>query len=282
MAGDWIAIDHELAESPQLLGILEKTGEEIGTIIGRLVLLWTLADRQTVDGVLKNAGVRSISRVCGGSTEFWQAVAEVGWIVIHDGCVEIPKFNDRFGKSARKRMLDAKRQVVKRGNVARQRDGLATDERQNADELATPESESESESKIPDSSGRASGVFEKVRKETLEDPRALNAWFDFAASRHRPVVRNTEADRLSVFGAAVRSLRVGKSPLKLFATIVGKRQFNLISQEEERIAAQNLKQLRAQPPPKSPTEPQDVISKSIAGIFGAHDANGERTGSASA
>ena len=55
MAGNWIAIDHELAETPQVLGLIERTGEKVETIIGRLVLLWSLADRQTTDGVLPHA-----------------------------------------------------------------------------------------------------------------------------------------------------------------------------------------------------------------------------------
>ena len=144
MAGDWIAVDHELADTPQVLGLIERTGEETATIIGRLVLMWCLADRQTTDGVLRLAGLKSLARQCGGTAEFWQAVVDVGWLTVDGGGVSIPRFKERFTNSARKRMQDAKRMKNKRlnGNDAATETGSsgddsATDTRRIGDSSAT-------------------------------------------------------------------------------------------------------------------------------------------------
>lgn len=109
MAGDWIGLDHELAESEHVLGIFERTNTEIGTIIGRMFLLWRWFDKMTVDGHIPRVGLRSVSAQCGGDPPFWQAVVDVGWLVVTDDGVEMPDFEKRIGKSARARMKESRR-----------------------------------------------------------------------------------------------------------------------------------------------------------------------------
>jgi hypothetical protein len=89
----------------------------------------------------------------------------------------------------------------------------------------------------------ASGVFEKITPEVLRNGPALSRWHAFAASRRRPVIGSSEQDRLRVFSAAERALEQGDNPAGLFAHIVGKRQWELITQAQEDRAAARLKQL---------------------------------------
>lgn len=87
------------------------------------------------------------------------------------------------------------------------------------------------------------GVFERITTELLRDGPALSRWHTYATSRRHPVIGNSDQDRLRVFGAAERALEAGDNPPSLFAHIVGKRQWDLITQAQEDRAAVRLKQL---------------------------------------
>ncbi len=96
-----------------------------------------------------------------------------------------------------------------------------------------------------------SGVFEKITPEMLRDGPALSRWHTYASSRRRPVIGNSEQDRLRVFSAAERALAEGDNPAALFASIVGKRQWSLITQAQEDRAAKRLKALHNRGAPSS-------------------------------
>lgn len=118
MAGDHIEMDHELAEKPEVLQIHEATGDEIALVIGRLYMMWRLFDRQTINGRLPGAGPRSMSTLCGGTPDFWMAVAETGWVTFKENEAVLPNFRKRFRKSARKRMKDSIRKRKERDKKA--------------------------------------------------------------------------------------------------------------------------------------------------------------------
>ena len=167
MAGDWISIDHELPDTAQVRGIYELTNAELDQIIGRLFFLWRLADSQTIDGRLEHTGPKTLSRLCGGDQAFWEAVAEVGWIEFKDGATIIPDFVRRFGASAKRRMLDARRAKERRASdpeaAAHRRDddatltpcrqgddAVTTKGRRGDDDPWTQQSQSQSESQSQD------------------------------------------------------------------------------------------------------------------------------------
>lgn len=118
MAGDYIEMDHELAEKPEVLQIYEATGAEIALICGRLYMMWRLFDRQTTDGRLLGAGSRSMAAICGGTPEFWEAVAVAGWVTFEEKQAVLPDFEKRFRKSARRRMQDSIRKKRERERKA--------------------------------------------------------------------------------------------------------------------------------------------------------------------
>ena len=66
VAGDYIMLDHDLPDKPEVMAIFETTGVEIGAICGRLFLLWKLADRLTEDGVIDGMGINALCAKCGG------------------------------------------------------------------------------------------------------------------------------------------------------------------------------------------------------------------------
>lgn len=155
MAGDWFSIDHELPDTAQVRGIYEQTDAELDQIIGRLYFLWRLADAQTVDGRLEHTGPKTLARLCGGDVAFWEAVAAVGWVVFEDGATVIPDFTKRFGASAKRRMLDARRAKQRRNADAmptpsrQDDDDMTTDCRRDDDNPRTQQSQSQSQSESP-------------------------------------------------------------------------------------------------------------------------------------
>jgi hypothetical protein len=108
MAGDYIPMDHDLPDKPEVLAIIEATGETVEAVVFRLFLLWRMADRQTTDGVLIGVGPRSLAARLGGKPSFWEAVAVAGWLTFENGSAIVPGFVQRFKKSAMVRLEESR------------------------------------------------------------------------------------------------------------------------------------------------------------------------------
>jgi hypothetical protein len=137
MAGDYIQVDHELSQKPEFLAIRGKTGEPADVVLGRLVLLWILADRQTTNGVIPLVTPATLGVALGGDAAFWEAVPDT-WLKFSAAGAVIPDFDARFGRSARRRIKDAQaakaRRHAKPPTGARQEaDAPPTEPRQEAD-----------------------------------------------------------------------------------------------------------------------------------------------------
>lgn len=259
MAGDYIKMDHELPDKAEVAAIFEATGVPFDAICGRLFLLWRLFDRQTFDGFLPGVGYSSLAAKCGGDKQFWESVTSVGWLEVSAEGARLPNFKTRFGETARKRMLGKQRAAKhRRGQVDDSRyesvtpalrDAHAsvtgalperyekrTDDgdsvTNNAPQNQRPEPEPEPETRTKDP-GTGSGVFSKLEEGDLKDDDRLMAWARRAAGMKRPVVGVSDRDLLFVFSAAERALEKGDRPPRLFASIVGKGQRELISEAQE-------------------------------------------------
>jgi len=148
MAGDWIQIDDDLVEKPEVQAIQDETGDSVETVVGRLVRLWILVDRHavalpksrgTVTGLLPRYQIGTVVRLCGGLDQFWQAVVDVGWLTIETDGLGIPGYLDRFGSSAKNRLLNARRQRnYKRRQVGGEE---VTHKRDSGDGVALPRGE---------------------------------------------------------------------------------------------------------------------------------------------
>lgn len=107
MAGDYIPFDHDLPRKEEVHQVIEATGASIEIVLYRLCLMWIMADRETIDGVLHGAGPRSFASIIGGKPSFWEAVAIAGWVIFENGNATIPNFHKRFGKSSKARRLES-------------------------------------------------------------------------------------------------------------------------------------------------------------------------------
>ena len=117
MAGEWCPIDCNLATKPEVLELVDETGDPADAVIGRLVQLWLWSAMNSEDGTARMT-VRRLCRQFGGSDTFWAGVQRVGWLEVDEanGTVAIPGWERRFSSAAKARVQAAVRH-------ARERDG---------------------------------------------------------------------------------------------------------------------------------------------------------------
>ncbi len=125
MAGDWIPIRHDLDNDPTVAHVAQQLRDHFVTnvtlsvdemalllVVRALRRLWEIGDQQTIDGVLQGftPGVLDAHVGLPGFTEAL-ASANDPWILIKPNSLVIPKFDEFLSKSAKKRLLAAKRQA---------------------------------------------------------------------------------------------------------------------------------------------------------------------------
>ena len=107
-----------LWDDPRITRICDLTGKKEAEVIGGLYWLWTMADQQSTDGCLHGFSVGAIDRKT-GVKGLGQALVKVGWIVENEDGVEIARFDEHNGASAKRRASEAKRmQFVRRPKEA--------------------------------------------------------------------------------------------------------------------------------------------------------------------
>jgi hypothetical protein len=114
MAGDWIRMRTDLDEDPAVIGIAEMTSLDVDTVVGKLWKVWRWANNHTLDGnaaIVTKAWLDRYTSVTG----FADALVKVGWLVVTDNGITIPKFYRYNGKSAKERAMTAQRVAKHRG-----------------------------------------------------------------------------------------------------------------------------------------------------------------------
>lgn len=125
---DWFELDSNLPSKPEVIAIRRTTRAEIPTIIGRLVMFWSLVDqhgdlldeserpddRPDLDGIVPGYHLVDLEDSIGGDAAFWAAVAETGWIAESSHGLLIPGFERRFSLNSKRRTDAAKRKQRER------------------------------------------------------------------------------------------------------------------------------------------------------------------------
>lgn len=124
MAGDWLQIDLDLPEKPEVQAISRASAIcpqdggarpqmsaecALEVTLGRLMLFWRWVERHASCELVRCADVHTLVSLCGGNETFWRAVESVGWVSFTDDGIVIPGWKKRFSKSAKRRIKDAKR-----------------------------------------------------------------------------------------------------------------------------------------------------------------------------
>lgn len=105
---NWIKMRSNLWNDPRIAKICDLTGKKEAEVIGGLYWLWTMADEQSTDGVLDGFSTAAIDRKT-GVKGLGSALVKVGWLVETEEGVQIARFDEHNGASAKRRASEAKR-----------------------------------------------------------------------------------------------------------------------------------------------------------------------------
>ena len=118
MAGDWIPMRLDLQRDPAVVAMAQALRKPVPMIVGGLHAVWSWWSEQSSDGTAP-IGLRYMTAVSGVPGLGEQMVA-CGWLrVIDNNCLEVPGWDRWLGKSAKSRLMDARRKAVARGLSAR-------------------------------------------------------------------------------------------------------------------------------------------------------------------
>ena len=126
MAGEWIPIDCNLGTKPEVLELVDETGEPVEVVVYRLIQLWSWASMNTADGTIRTTPAR-LAAVAGGDEAFWLAVERVGWVSFLNGTLVIEGWERRFSRAAKARAENARRACAYRARKARPQDSTGED-----------------------------------------------------------------------------------------------------------------------------------------------------------
>ena len=104
----WIKMRGNLWDDPRIARICDLLGKREAEVIGGLYWIWSMADEQTDDGELVGLSVATIDRKT-GIKGLGESLLTIGWIEqIPDG-LNIVRFEEHNGSSAKRRATEAKR-----------------------------------------------------------------------------------------------------------------------------------------------------------------------------
>lgn len=116
MAGEWIKIRTNLWNDPRVSQLCDLTKSREACVIGALYWLWASADEHTETGLMPGLSVAGIDRKT-GIKGFGAALVTIGWISDTPEGVEIVRFSEHNGASAKQRAQTAKRVSNHKGNA---------------------------------------------------------------------------------------------------------------------------------------------------------------------
>jgi hypothetical protein len=117
VAGDWLKMDSSTPDKPEVLAITARMGwDDPDMTVGKLFRVWRWFDQQTTDGNAPGVTSALLDRIA-GVTGFADAMRLVGWLVVTDDGLSLPKFDRHNGATAKARAQTAKRVASHRGNA---------------------------------------------------------------------------------------------------------------------------------------------------------------------
>lgn len=245
MGGEWMQIDCDLPEKPEVQLIVARSGVDLDTVLGRLIRFWRWVQRHTTSANVERVDAQVLAQLCGGDSEFWKVVSSSGWVEFTETGICISGWKKRFSKSSKKRALDARRQSRKRhAIVTHPRDGNVT----GALPRAEVEAEQKQKQKAVLSEQQSAGpadlknlkrllAAERLELNDLKDTEKLIGISQKLAESGYGEL-DTDIGRQNFLGAAEHALHVAatkpgfKNPLGLFSAIVFDRRWDELTGEQ--------------------------------------------------
>jgi len=123
---NWIKMRNNLLSDGRVAKIVDMTNKHEIYVIGALWWLWATGDDQSVDGRINGLSLASIDRKT-GIKGFGIALKKVGWILEGEDGVDIVRFDEHNGASAKRRAVMAKVQSKYRGSSSKRDTSNITD-----------------------------------------------------------------------------------------------------------------------------------------------------------
>jgi hypothetical protein len=108
MAGDWIKFELTTMDKPEVCQIADLADIDPDAVVGKLMRVWGWFDQQTENGNAPSVSKKLLDRMV-GVTGFCEHMKSVGWMVEAEGMISLPHFERHNGKTAKNRLLTAKR-----------------------------------------------------------------------------------------------------------------------------------------------------------------------------
>lgn len=115
MAGDWIKLQKDTPDKPEVLAIAARLDIDPDAVVGKLVRIWSWFDTHTIDGNAQSVTFSFLDRLT-GVTGFAEQVALVGWLEQDGTLLRLPNFDYHNGKTAKTRALGKNRAEKHRSN----------------------------------------------------------------------------------------------------------------------------------------------------------------------
>ncbi|UOF80823.1 hypothetical protein [Caudoviricetes sp.] len=116
MAGDWIKVQKDTPDKPEVLAIASRMNLDPDAVVGKLIRIWSWFDTHTIDGNALSVTFAFLDRLT-GVTGFAEQVALVGWLEQNGQSLMLPNFGNHNGETAKKRSLGKKRTEKHRSNA---------------------------------------------------------------------------------------------------------------------------------------------------------------------
>lgn len=108
MAGDWIKFELATMDKPEVCQIAEFADIDQDAVVGKLMRVWAWFDQQTEKGNAPSVSKKLLDRLV-GVIGFCEHMKSVAWMIEIDGVISLPHFDRHNGKTAKNRLLTAKR-----------------------------------------------------------------------------------------------------------------------------------------------------------------------------
>jgi hypothetical protein len=115
MAGEWIKVRTNLWDDPRVSQLCELTNSSEATVVGGLYWLWASADEHTATGLMTGLSVATIDRKT-GIKGLGAALLAVAWVEETPEGIQIIRFGEHNGESAKARAQTAKRVANHKAN----------------------------------------------------------------------------------------------------------------------------------------------------------------------
>lgn len=109
MSSDWIKMRMNLQTHPKVVRMVSALNADKFRVVGGLHAVWSVFDEHSEDGLLEGYTLELMDQIVGWPG-FSEAMQAIGWLdVIHGEGIEMPRFDEHNGKSAKRRANDSER-----------------------------------------------------------------------------------------------------------------------------------------------------------------------------